>query len=242
MPNHVTTRCIVTGPSTIIAKFCGDLFEVSPTEDGDKNKDSLFDFQKIIPMPEVLKGVEASTISEYGLKLIITRAEYPHSFFESGVGMPASWITKFHEETGIHHMGAVAKCYLAAHPEYESAGKLRLRAILETGFASWYEWNISNWGTKWNSYGVEIINSIGPNLFEFKFETAWSFPTPIFAKLADDYPELTFDIATFDEGHNFAGVGQFGNMAAPPFSICEATNDLYERVYGYPYESETEED
>ena len=45
----------------------------------------------------------------------------------------------------------------------------------------WYEWCIHNWGTKWNA--CEVALSEFPEYLEYKFETAWDAPRPVFAAL-----------------------------------------------------------
>jgi hypothetical protein len=45
----------------------------------------------------------------------------------------------------------------------------------------WYEWCIHNWGTKWNA--CEVSLSEFPEYLEYKFETAWDAPRPVFAAL-----------------------------------------------------------
>jgi len=45
----------------------------------------------------------------------------------------------------------------------------------------WYEWCLHNWGTKWNACRVEL--SEFPEYLEYKFETAWDAPRPVFAAL-----------------------------------------------------------
>jgi len=45
----------------------------------------------------------------------------------------------------------------------------------------WYQWCNYNWGTKWNAFRVKL--SEFPKYLEYKFETAWSSPRPIFATL-----------------------------------------------------------
>ena len=77
--------------------------------------------------------------------------------------------------------------------------------------------------------------------FRFKFETAWSFPQPIFDALEEQYPGLTFDCVTFDEGWNFAGRGQIGADVVEPFALCDASDELYQAVYGAPPQHEDEE-
>lgn len=47
----------------------------------------------------------------------------------------------------------------------------------ETRGWNWYDWNIKNWGTKWNTYGTERNGNI------ITFDTAWSSPVPIMERL-----------------------------------------------------------
>ncbi len=68
---------------------------------------------------------------------------------------------------------------------------------------SWYNWNITNWGTKWdvavpaedsykNTY-IEGPTENGENLVVYyNFETAWSPPVPALEKLSAQYPSLLF--------------------------------------------------
>ncbi len=98
---------------------------------------------------------------------------------------------------------------------------------------SWYEWCCAEWGTKWGAYDYEERER-GDGLFVFKFESAWSFPEPIFRKLAAMYPGLVFDVAAYDEGSNFGCRGQFNGMRDYRCEKSLATDELYERVYGAP--------
>lgn len=104
----------------------------------------------------------------------------------------------------------------------------------------WYSWSIHNWGTKWNSYSYSLISSV-PERFEFLFDTAWSPPEPIFHRLADEFPELAFEIAFFDEGWNYAGTASIKDGLASVNST-DATDELYERVYGRPPERDDEDE
>jgi hypothetical protein len=50
MPNHVTTRCVITGQSEALARFLET--HIRPDSDADPR----LDFNTIIPMPDCLKG------------------------------------------------------------------------------------------------------------------------------------------------------------------------------------------
>lgn len=101
----------------------------------------------------------------------------------------------------------------------------------ETGFDNWYDWSLANWGTKWGTYDFkERERADGKYVFEF--QSAWSFPDPVFQKLAKDYPNLVFDVICFDEGGGFGGKGQFNGTDDFRCAREFVTDELFEKVYG----------
>ena len=48
----------------------------------------------------------------------------------------------------------------------------------------WYYWKIDNWGTKWNSYDVEVESNFDDEL-TVRFCTAWAPPIEIFEKIKE---------------------------------------------------------
>jgi hypothetical protein len=222
MPNHVTTRCVVTGPQPEIDRFRELVF-------GFDRDDQFVDFNQVIPMPLSLRGSEAGGRSELAVELILLRSEVVSL---RGRGLLPIEVERIRADVGIPKAGpmsVVAAAYLEKHPDEEAAGKRLLLSIVETGYPDWYEWSCANWGTKWNSYGFGIDEN-DDGLLRFHFDTAWSFPTPIFETLATMFPMLRFECACFDEFGNFAGSGAFNGE--PAFEIGEATDELYELVYG----------
>jgi len=75
----------------------------------------------------------------------------------------------------------------------------------ETGFTenNWYDWNIKNWGTKWDACEVMI------DVFEedtiIHFDTAWSPAVPAIKEIINQYPDLTFEYAYEELGMSYAG-------------------------------------
>lgn len=67
----------------------------------------------------------------------------------------------------------------------------------------WYNWNIKNWGTKWNCYSCKKISDT-----EFKFQTAWSGVPKLIIKIAEAFPtvKIEYKYADEDTGSN---VGSF---------------------------------
>ena len=229
MPNHVTTRCTVTGNKDEIKRFIETMFVTVPGDGSEP--ETQFDFNKAIPTPEVLRGTIAGSIAEEGAALIkLLDAEDPYA---DGDLFPAQ-IARIRKDVGMEDapISTVAREYLAKHPEVREAGEIRNKAIAETGFESWYEWSIANWGTKWNAYSYKA-ESRDP--LEFCFDTAWAFPVPVFEKLAEMFPEAHFHCACFDEGWCFAGIGYFNSpRGGNSFTFVDADPSLYEIVYGEP--------
>ena len=71
------------------------------------------------------------------------------------------------------------------------------------------EWNIENWGTKWDCYASEIkLTDYDEDgiLIHFYFETAWSPPFPVIEKLAELFPDVSVLHRYADEGGQWEGV------------------------------------
>lgn len=68
-----------------------------------------------------------------------------------------------------------------------------------------YNWNMENWGTKWNSCESSLI--VRDNNLNYHFSTAWTPPTPVIEALISMFPELEFRME-FEEG----GVGFMGKI------------------------------
>jgi len=74
----------------------------------------------------------------------------------------------------------------------------------------WYDWNITNWGTKWDITFDEYSEShITPTKDGYEmlwyFETAWSPAQPVYDKMAEMFPHLEFNYEITEEGNFYAG-------------------------------------
>ena len=84
---------------------------------------------------------------------------------------------------------------------------------------SWYNWNVRNWGTKWDvavsenkEYAdtyIEGPTENGENLVVFyNFNTAWAPPVPAIQKLSAQYPSLLFTLS-YEEETGWGGECEF---------------------------------
>ena len=68
----------------------------------------------------------------------------------------------------------------------------------------WYHWNIQNWGTKWDACNVEI-DYADESQIEISFDTAWSPPEPICARLREMFEDIHISWFYDEPGMEFAG-------------------------------------
>ena len=123
-------------------------------------------------------------------------------------------------------------------PEHIFRGNLGMAEREKYGKNNWYDWSVSHWGTKWNSYGYDPVYT--PREFDgehIEFQTAWSYPDPLIAALSRQYPDFQFEVIWADEdfGYN-TGKKKFENgeetfCHIPPGGSKEAL-ELASEVHG----------
>lgn len=76
---------------------------------------------------------------------------------------------------------------------------------------NWYDWNVRNWGTKWDvavhddeKYPDTHMTDEGDEYISYSFNTAWSPPTEAIEKLVAQYPNLTINL-TYQEEQGWGG-------------------------------------
>ena len=87
-------------------------------------------------------------------------------------------------------------------PENIFIGDLSLQER-QTNPNNWYDWNLTNLGTKWNVSDAYYTKNENEIIYEF--ETAWSPPTSWLEKTANKYPNLIFKMKYCELGCGFAG-------------------------------------
>lgn len=79
----------------------------------------------------------------------------------------------------------------------------------------WYNWNVANWGTKWNCSEVwhdrttEEITEAGRT--SYNFDTAWSPAERVVAALAEQFPTLAITHRYCEGGMGYAGEVEYAN-------------------------------
>jgi Ferredoxin-like domain in Api92-like protein len=108
----------------------------------------------------------------------------------------------------------------------------------------WYNWNVKNWGTKWDlgdeTYFECRKNDDGNSTALYTFETAWAPPESWLSMIAEMYPQLSIKLEYVEEGMGFSGhIGFYMGQMVENEHHADAFHtdvDLYGEMYGEPTE------
>jgi hypothetical protein len=88
--------------------------------------------------------------------------------------------------------------------EDEEAYEARLEQLKEKyGHSGWYNWRVSNWGTKWDA--CESDWDLEDDGMTIHFQTAWAPPIGWLENVSAQFPELVFKMTFQEEGCGFCG-------------------------------------
>lgn len=73
------------------------------------------------------------------------------------------------------------------------------------GHTDWYNWQVANWGVKWDVSEPRIVIE-EDELLAYAFDTPWGPPIEFFSNILDKYPKLTFVLEYEEPGMGFRGV------------------------------------
>lgn len=62
----------------------------------------------------------------------------------------------------------------------------------------WYDWNVREWGTKWDACDVDL-NDDSETSLGYSFSTAWSIPEGAFIAIVQKFPTLDFEFYSEEE-------------------------------------------
>lgn len=229
MPNHLTSVCTITGDAATIDAFVAAHFR------NNENGKPFFDFGSIVTKPEIVDKTQSGSVADEGFFAL---TGFHHVTFACFSENPLQLAIRHGRFTGAHQLTTVNdyRAWLEKErPEAIEQGRMQLQCFLETGHRNWYDWNVANWGTKWGAYDYKP-RFREPQKLVFEFQTAWSFPRPIFEALHGRYPGLLFEGVTIDEG----GPEYEWRYGADEthFEKVEPSNERYRFVYAEDREEE----
>lgn len=202
------------------------------------NEEGNVDFNKLIPRPKDL-DIDAgygdySNIKYRGLhsekdvcELVIiegfkecynkkiTQEKFVGKIMEDELVVKAIRKLKNFPEASISHI----RTYIAGYFNLKRYGSV-----------NWYDWDLHNWGTKWNANETVVDSDV------IEFQTAWSAPSPIYLKLSKELPDEVIEVNYADEdiGSN-CGVLRYKDGEVEKVDIDNPTKFACD-VWGYDYE------
>lgn len=181
MANNIANKLVVKGKSAEdIEKFLNDIQGV------ENDTTTHIDFNKIVPMPDELIDTSESTHTSESLYYYLMKTN------------KEDMIPKLISHSQFYSMGRFDKCTPNELKEYFVNGEKYFNLYLKYDHCTWYDWRLSNWGTKWNAYDSHI-EDCSDGVVEMYFYTAWRGVPELISILAKKYPHLSFDYLYADE-------------------------------------------
>ena len=146
-------------------------------------------------------------------------------------------------------------------PEQKALVAAEKANLKKYGYKNWYDWCVSEWGTKWNAGGsdnadmqIDWDEDGDDSIALFQFDTAWAPALGVLQKLKDDHPELSIECRYNEPGVGFMGVwtdGQdrcYDNIEGSKDTfwqsddgrLLDETFDIVEQMQEWEAEQETE--
>lgn len=177
MPNWSYNNLQVSGDTELMKQFYSQA--IKNNNEGEPE----FRLSNLIAMPEKIKNTISPSSSARDRKWMnVEKSDIRDSNISDILG----------EESGV----------VLIPVENNTEEKCR-QLVAEFGADNWYDWNIKNFGTKWDASATEFDCDEGH--FNVWFDTAWSPPGQFLEKAQLMYPQLDFELVYDLEGSNDCG-------------------------------------
>jgi hypothetical protein len=242
MPNHISNRVEIT------ANSAEELNTFLTAIEGDEKIDGeypVIDFNKIIPMPMALRNTEVSSCTDDAIYYYLVKTNQ------------VELISKILRHPQFYTMDRFANINEEELKKLFEIGKKYVENFKAYGAKDWYDWSTCHWGTKWNAYET-YLEPLDECSVIISFQTAWSGVPNIIQKLAEMFPNITFDYKYSDEdmgyncGEGYGENGEFSFLmlqggseeAIETYALCWGCDidDFYKDDEGYWHNREWEDD
>ena len=182
MPNWCNNEVSIYADEETIKQLKAEVFTVDKD-----NKQPYLDFNKVIPMPKELYDTisQPTIVSEDIVRM--------REVLEANPSIQGIWV----DDTHIKRDRFGFDKYIT-----ESQSEYMKKTY---GANNWYDWKVTNWGTKWNIDGESVyFYDEDVDRIELHFDTAWSPPEEVCEVLRQNYD---VDINWFyrEDGMQFSG-------------------------------------
>lgn len=224
MPNYCNNRLQVSGDAKELKKFLKIGLKTEPMRYKENETEVVWRMSAYYPTPKPLTRTisparDAKWVNEYEVnhaqKMIDTQSERIAKIKADLQTAPKNEIDSLlyileeaQKPITIPDLVACAN----------GTEKDRKALIKKYGTDNWYDWNVKNWGTKWDCTSDNY--SIDTNEFVAYFESAWSPPIAWLEYVVAKFPKLNFKLTYSETGVWFAGVAYSENG-----EVCEETGE-----------------
>jgi hypothetical protein len=80
-----------------------------------------------------------------------------------------------------------------------------MRPMPEDQEENWYDWCVTNWGTKWDITNAFVSDDTEEDSITFSFDTAWGSPVEAFRHWAQQDGRVNYRLSYIEEGMMFVG-------------------------------------
>ncbi len=182
MPNWCQNEVSIYGDKEDIKKLKAEVFTIDKN-----NKQPYLDFNKVIPMPKELEDTisPSNVVSEEFIRMrdLLFANHSIQSIWIGGKQIKQdNWGGRYMTE--------------------------RQSEILKKTFGAdnWYDWRVTNWGTKWGIDGDSIqFYDEDNDRIELHFDTAWSPPDEIASSLREQYKDIDMSWFYREDSMEFSG-------------------------------------
>jgi len=99
--------------------------------------------------------------------------------------------------------------------------------LIKYGYSNWYNFCVSEWGTKWDIGGdSECSSLLDDNTLHLSFDSAWSPPLDAYSKLL----EMGFEIEAYYYEGGGAFCGKWDNGEWDSYDIPSTSQEVYQMV------------
>jgi hypothetical protein len=202
-----------------------------------------------IKMPNWVMNRVSIKGNEVDLEKFIEKAKQPYQTYHKGDFVVNEDGTKNYDETIVKenaHESPLSfwnfkkpeneQLYFGAS-DYKPEGYDKLtpaeQMAISLTFASdgWYDWNLREWGTKWDACNAEQAGDTKLGEVSYAFDTAWSPAEDAFRAMVEQHPELNFEFYCEEEqGWGVEYVGENGELSvSDEWNIPESHSDYKDR-------------
>lgn len=199
---------------------------VKKFEEANKDKkDEGQEFLRVFyPIPESLNITSGST-TDYGIAILLSQKYGEHSKIDEI--MEYEWVRK--NEAIKTRKDLIAHLTKGEHPSANlKEAQMAIENIEKYGCKDWYDWCVTNWGTKWDLDICDV--DVDSEHMVITSLTAWSPCLEGVTKISEEYTHLHFRVDYSEPGVGFQGFAEIKK------GICS------DHCFEYDYSQDENED